>query len=96
MNEKEKYDTTTKKAAAYSTSQIVNTAAYQTFALLTFTFYFAVIGINVNLITIGFIIWSVWNSINDPVLGALSDDFNYSFGYNNDIVVLSATIIRYH
>ncbi|MHA1670695.1 MAG: MFS transporter [Promethearchaeota archaeon] len=92
MNKKEEHNTTpysNKKAAAYSTSQIVNTASYQTFSLLTFTFYFAVIGINVNLITIGFIIWSVWNSINDPILGAISDRTHTKWGRRFPYIMIS-------
>ncbi|MHA1192735.1 MAG: MFS transporter [Promethearchaeota archaeon] len=91
MNEKEKNNKlhSIKKAAAYSTSQIVNTASYQTFSLLTFTFYFAVVGINVHLITIGFIIWSVWNSINDPVLGALSDRTHTKWGRRFPYMMIS-------
>ncbi|MHA1467847.1 MAG: MFS transporter, partial [Promethearchaeota archaeon] len=73
-NEKNDLDTySTKKAAAYSIGQIVNNASYQTFSLLVFTFYFTIVGLNVILITIAFLIWSVWNSINDPLLGSISD-----------------------
>jgi hypothetical protein len=43
-----------KRAATYSIGQIVNTWSYQTFALLIFTFYFAVVGLNIIWITIGF------------------------------------------
>jgi len=92
MIEKEKSDSgrfSNKKAAAYSTSQIVNTAAYQSFALLTFTFYYAIIGININLITIGFIIWSVWNSINDPILGSLSDRTHTKWGRRFPYLMIS-------
>ena len=76
MNEKQKIDDdafSNKKAAAYSIGQIINNASYQTFALLIFTFYFTIVGLNVILISIAFFIWSLWNSINDPLLGSLSD-----------------------
>ncbi|MBA7637216.1 hypothetical protein ES703_44854 [subsurface metagenome] len=69
-----------KKAASYATGQIADQAAYQSFTFLVFTFYFAVIQLNITLITIGFIIWAVWNSFNDPMLGYLSDRTHTKFG----------------
>ena len=69
-----------KKAASYSTGQIADQAAYQTFTFLVFTFYFAVVQLSITLITIGFIIWAVWNSFNDPMLGYLSDRTHTRFG----------------
>ncbi|MFX0165439.1 MAG: MFS transporter [Candidatus Hodarchaeota archaeon] len=69
-----------KKAASYSTGQIADQAAYQTFTFLVFTFYYTVIKLNITYITIGFIIWAVWNSFNDPMLGYLSDRTHTRFG----------------
>ncbi|MHA2183767.1 MAG: MFS transporter [Promethearchaeota archaeon] len=69
-----------KRAASYSTGQIADQAAYQTFTFLVFTFYFAVVQLNITLITIGFIIWAVWNSFNDPMLGYLSDRTHTKYG----------------
>lgn len=69
-----------KRAASYSTGQIADQAAYQSFTFLVFTFYFAVVQLNITLITIGFIIWAVWNSFNDPMLGYLSDRTHTKFG----------------
>ncbi|MFX1278123.1 MAG: MFS transporter [Promethearchaeota archaeon] len=68
------------KAAKYSTGQIADQAAYQTFTFLVFTFYFTVVQLNIGLITMGFIIWAVWNSLNDPMLGSLSDRTHTRFG----------------
>ncbi|MFX1567853.1 MAG: MFS transporter [Promethearchaeota archaeon] len=69
-----------KGAACYATGQIADQAAYQSFTFLVFTFYFAVVQLNITLITIGFIIWAVWNSFNDPMLGYLSDRTHTRFG----------------
>ncbi|MCK4285381.1 MAG: MFS transporter [Candidatus Lokiarchaeota archaeon] len=69
-----------KKAASYATGQIADQGAYQTFTFLVFTFYFAVVQLSITLITIGFIIWAVWNSLNDPMLGYLSDRTHTRFG----------------
>ncbi len=76
MNEKKKGDSESysfKRGARFATGQIADQAAYQTFTFLVFTFYFAVIKLDIILITIGFIIWAIWNSLNDPLLGYLSD-----------------------
>ena len=60
-------------AAIFSFGNFADVIAYQSFILLTFTFYYSVVGIQIELITVGFIIWSVWNAFNDPILGYFSD-----------------------
>ncbi|MHA1783145.1 MAG: MFS transporter [Promethearchaeota archaeon] len=71
---------TTKKAIFYSLAGFTDVVLFQFFSFLIFTFYYAVIGLNVNLITIGFIIWSFWNAINDPLLGTISDKTSTRWG----------------
>ena len=58
---------------AFATGEIGDNLAYQSFSFLVFTFYFTYVQLEVTWITGGFIIWSLWNSINDPLLGWLSD-----------------------
>ena len=58
---------------AFATGEIGDNLAYQSFSFLVFTFYFTYVDLPVTWITGGFIIWSLWNSINDPLLGFLSD-----------------------
>lgn len=47
--------------------------SHQAFQVLTFTFYYAVIGISVDRIAIAFILFAIWDSINDPIIGTISD-----------------------
>ncbi|GAI01336.1 unnamed protein product, partial [marine sediment metagenome] len=42
-----------KRAISYSIGQISDIASYQTFTFLTFTFYFAVVGLKIELIVLG-------------------------------------------
>ncbi len=68
------------KRIYYGIGEIGDGVAYQTFSFLIFTFYFAVVGIPLHLISTGFIIWSFWNSINDLMVGFLSDRTKSKYG----------------
>ena len=80
MSEYRSKDYSTKKAVGYSFGQISLITSYQAFTFLIFTFYFTVVRIPLDLITIGFIIWSVWNAFNDPLMGFLSDRTHTRWG----------------
>ncbi len=58
---------------AFALGEIPDMVAYQGFSFLIFTFYYVVLEVDVNLVTIVYMLWSVYNAFNDPVLGALSD-----------------------
>jgi len=78
-----------KRAISYSIGQISDIASYQTFTFLTFTFYFAVVGIRIELIVLGFIIWSIWNSFNDTFIGYLSDRTHTRWGRRFPWIMIS-------
>ncbi|MFX1235132.1 MAG: MFS transporter [Promethearchaeota archaeon] len=78
-----------KRAIAYGVGQIADISSYQAFTFLTFTFYFAVVGIDILWICIGFIIWSIWNSFNDTIIGYLSDRTQSKWGRRFPWIMLS-------
>jgi len=78
-----------KRAISYSIGQISDISSYQAFTFLTFTFYFAVVGINLVLIVLGFIIWSIWNSFNDTFIGYLSDRTHTRWGRRFPWIMIS-------
>ncbi len=63
----------TKTTIFYSFAGIADTMSYQMFTFYIFNFYFAVKQLPLEWVTLGFIIWTIWNAINDPILGAWSD-----------------------
>jgi GPH family glycoside/pentoside/hexuronide:cation symporter len=64
----------------YSFAGIADTMSYQIFTFYIFNFYYTVVIGDIWLVTFGYILWSVWNAFNDPLLGVLSDRTSTRWG----------------
>ncbi len=76
-------------ALGYSFGQFADVSAFQMFTFLIFTFYFAVKQLNVILISLGFILWSIWSAFNAPLLGIISDRTKTRFGKRKPFIMLA-------
>ncbi len=73
MNEEKPRKMSLGRRLAFACGEVGDNMALNTFTFLIFTFYFAVVGIPTPIMTLGFIFWALWNAINDPLIGYLSD-----------------------
>ena len=73
MSEKGSQKVSGWKRLAFSQAEVGDNVALNIFQFLIFTFYFTVVRLPVLWIVIAFVLWSVWNAVNDPLIGYLSD-----------------------
>jgi GPH family glycoside/pentoside/hexuronide:cation symporter len=88
-NKKPKVDQehSTKEILAYSNAYFADVSASQFISFLLFTFYFTIIGLNINWITLGFIVRAIFDIINIPLLGALSDRSKSKWGRRKPYII---------
>ena len=80
MSDKKSQKVSLGKRIAFAVGEVGDNTAMQTFSFLIFTFYFTVVKVPILWMIPVFIIWSLWNAINDPLIGYLSDRTKTKWG----------------
>lgn len=58
------------------------------FNIWIFTFYFTAIGLSTYFIILAYVLWSLWNAINDPFIGYISDRTNTKYGRRKPFIMI--------
>lgn len=87
MDKQSKTEYTPGNPLFFALATMGDAISYQNFSFLIFTFYYAVIGLDVVNMALGFIAWSLWNSINDPLIGLISDKTKTRWGRRIPFIV---------
>lgn len=78
------------KKLAWSCGSIAGALSMQAFSTFIYFFYMDHLGLSKGLVGLGMVIYAVWNAINDPLLGQLSDRTRTRLGRRIPYVLFGA------
>jgi GPH family glycoside/pentoside/hexuronide:cation symporter len=85
----ELYSISKGKTIAFGFGAFTDQMSHQAFQFLIFTFYYAVVGVHLSILALGFVLFAIWDSINDPIIGVLSDRTHTRVGRRRFWVLIS-------
>lgn len=80
--EKEVYEHSRFIMASYGARELFEQWVMAAFGFTVFFFYEVVVGLNVILAALAFSLYSVWDAINDPLIGYLMEKFHMPWEKN--------------
>ena len=90
-----------KKMASFSLCPFLDSITQSTFQLLVFYYYEVELGLATILVGLSFVIYAIWNMINDPLIGYLTDKpmrWSKKYGMRTPWIIIGAilTIIFFY
>nr|MDO8087348.1 MFS transporter [Candidatus Sigynarchaeum springense] len=80
---------TNRETIIFGFGSLTDQMSHQAFQSFIFMFYYAVIGIDVSILAIGFIVFAIWDSVNDPIIGPISDRTSTRWGRRKFWILVS-------
>lgn len=79
-NAQDKNLITQKETVCFGFGAFTDQMSHQAFQMLVFTYYYAIVTVPSTVLAAGFIIFAIWDSINDPLIGPISDRTRTKYG----------------
>lgn len=94
---KEKYENSMRIRASYGSRELFGQWIAAAFGFTVLYFYEVEIGLDTVLATTAYMIWSVWNAVNDPLIGHIMEHHQFfwekKYGYRHMPFILSCGIL---